>query len=190
MTRYKPGMSTRTDRASADYYPTPPEVTQALLERETFPGRLWEPACGSGELSEELVSAGYDVHSSELHDRGYGETGSDFLLSDMPPGVESIITNPPFGLAREFVLHALELKPKKLAILARLGFLEGGKRYREIYADHPPSRVWVFSKRITFYPEGVQGGRSRSGYLAFAWYVWEPLTFRGSDPATRLDWIY
>ena len=191
MSRRKPGMATRPDRETSDYYPTPPEITRALLERETFPGSILEPACGSGELSEELLSAGYDVHSSDLHDRGYGETGSNFLhISELPGGVESIVTNPPFKLAREFVLHSLRLRPRKIALFARLALLEGGRRYREIFAEHPPSRVWVFSKRVTLYPAGSQGGRRESGYMAFAWYVWEPMTFRGADPATRLHWIY
>jgi hypothetical protein len=36
--------------------------------------------------------------------------------------------------------------------------------------DNPPSRLWVFSERITFYPAGVKpkGG----GTTAYAWFVW------------------
>jgi hypothetical protein len=30
----------------ANFYPTPPEATRALLSVETFDGLIWEPACG------------------------------------------------------------------------------------------------------------------------------------------------
>ena len=44
-------------------------------------------------------------------------------------------------------------------------------RARTIFAVTPPSRVWVFSERITFYPIGfeVKG----TGTTAYAWYVWD-----------------
>ena len=38
-----------------------------------------ECACGEGHLSERLKYYGYDVVSRDLIDRGYGETGIDFL---------------------------------------------------------------------------------------------------------------
>jgi len=41
------GVATDSEnREKHDFYPTPPEATNALLDRETFDGPIWEPACG------------------------------------------------------------------------------------------------------------------------------------------------
>ncbi|MGL1659540.1 hypothetical protein ACSTH1_23845, partial [Vibrio parahaemolyticus] len=38
----------------ANFYPTPPEATRALLSVETFDGSIWEPACGKGHIADVL----------------------------------------------------------------------------------------------------------------------------------------
>ena len=60
------------------FYPTPPEATQALLDREKFIGNVYECACGDGAMSKVLIKNGYNVYSSDLIDRGYGKTKLDF----------------------------------------------------------------------------------------------------------------
>src|ERR1700674_3667292 len=66
-------------RADPDFYPTPPEAVRALLSVEQFDGTIWEPACGYGAISRELEAHGHSVVSTDLIDRGYGQSGSDFL---------------------------------------------------------------------------------------------------------------
>jgi hypothetical protein len=66
-------------RADHDFYPTPPEAVRALLSVEQFDGTIWEPACGDGAISRELEAHGHNVVSTDLIDRGYGQSGSDFL---------------------------------------------------------------------------------------------------------------
>ena len=83
-------------RAAYEFYPTPPEATRALLSVEQFDGSIWEPACGDGAISKVLTEAGYQVVSTDLIDRGYGEGGHDFLKSTTPLA-KNIITNPPYG---------------------------------------------------------------------------------------------
>jgi hypothetical protein len=64
-----------------------------------------------------------------------------------------------------------------------LAFLEGANRQRTIFTDQPPSRVWVFSERITFYPCGaVQKG---TGTTAYAWFVWD----KQAESPTELKWL-
>ena len=58
-------------RAENDFYPTPPQTTQTLLDRVKFNKEVWEPACGEGDMSEVLMQNGYEVFSSDLVDRGY-----------------------------------------------------------------------------------------------------------------------
>ena len=77
----------------------------------------------------------------------------------------------PFKLGIEFVRKALDLTTGKVAMLARLAFLEGAER-RELYDSSPIARVWVFSKRIQMLRSGIATS-DNGGMVAFAWFVWE-----------------
>ena len=70
--------STR-EREKNDFYATEPTAVERLLRVEKFSKNILEPCCGSGHISEVLKSHGYIVTSEELFDRGYGNTGLDFL---------------------------------------------------------------------------------------------------------------
>lgn len=157
------------NREKDDFYPTPPEGTEALLSVEQFTGDIWEPACGDGAISKVLQAHGHNVISTDLVDRGFGESRVDFLM-EYRPRAENIITNPPFKLANEFIRQSVSLTTGKVAMLMRLACLEGVER-REIYDNTPLARVWVFSKRLSMYRNGENNGTS--GMLAFAWFVWD-----------------
>jgi hypothetical protein len=73
------GFNTNNDREKDDFYPTPSAATQVLLDRQKFTGNVLEPACGDGAMSKVMIVNGYEVHSSDLFDRGYGKTGVNFL---------------------------------------------------------------------------------------------------------------
>ncbi|MEY8883518.1 NAD(P)-dependent oxidoreductase [Donghicola sp. XS_ASV15] len=169
VTAPQPTLKRVADLEGPDFYPTPAWATRALIENETFEGDVWECACGNGAMSDQFKEYGYEVHSSDLYDRGYGEKDCDFLNSNKT--ASNIVTNPPFHSAEEFVHKGLELAQNKLALLLRLAFLEGGKRQANIFNVYPPTRVWVFSERITFYPAGSV--RKGSGTTAYAWFVWD-----------------
>ena len=173
----------KENRERDDFYPTPPEATRALLDAETFNGDIWEPACGDGAISKVLAERGYRVHSSDLIDRGFGISGVDFLL-DYETRCENIITNPPFKLALEFAEHALRRSTRKVAMLCRLGWLEGIER-RAFFQSTPLARVHVFSNRVPMLRGGDPMMKGGGGMIAFAWYVWDH-EHRG--PAT-LNWL-
>ena len=59
------GFNVNDDREKDDFYPTPIEATQALLDREKFTGNVLEPACGDGAMSKVLINNGYQVISSD-----------------------------------------------------------------------------------------------------------------------------
>lgn len=178
---FKPTAKRSADLDGPDFYPTPRWATYALIESEKFTGDIWEPACGDGAMSEVLAETGNRVLSSDLYDRGYGEAGRDFLTSQQ--AATNIITNPPFNSAEGFVAAGLRGAGSKFALLLRLAFLEGANRTNTIFHVHPPSRVWVFSERITFYPKGaVQAG---SGTTAYAWFVWD----KSHVGASQLAWL-
>jgi hypothetical protein len=132
-------------------------------------------------MTEVLGRTGMRVISSDLYDRGFGETGHNFLTSNRR--VANIITNPPFHSAEGFVAQCLKLADAKFALLLRLAFLEGANRTRTIFHKHPPARVWVFSERITFYPKGAK--KAGSGTTAYAWFVWD----KSRSSQTELRWF-
>ncbi|WP_372889488.1 hypothetical protein [Sphingomonas sp.] len=169
------------DLDGPDFFPTPAWATHALIDNETFKGDIWESACGNGAMSDVLDLTEQPVISSDLHDRGYGEGGVDFLLSNRRAA--NIVTNPPYNAAEGFVEAGLRKADHKFALLLRLAFLEGANRQRTIFTSAPPSRVWVFSERITFYPAGaVQKG---TGTTAYAWFVWD----KQALGSTELKWL-
>jgi hypothetical protein len=99
-------------------------------------------------------------------DRGFGEV-ADFLETRRE--VRHIVTNPPYNLAEAFIEHALESTTGKVAMLLRLAFLEGQQRH-EKWMQWPLKTVWVFSKRISMYPDKHRTGH---GLYPYAWYVWD-----------------
>ena len=178
---FKPTTKRYADLEGPDFFPTPRWATYALIDNEKFKGDIWECACGDGAMSEVLKETGNQVKSSDLYNRGYGEADHDFLSTDRK--FVNIITNPPYNSAEGFINKGVEQAESKFALLLRLAFLEGAGRARGIYTYSPPSRVWVFSERITFYPKGVKvtGG----GTTAYAWFVWD----KNHSGETKLHWI-
>lgn len=166
---FKPTVKRSADLGGADFYPTPRWATHALIDNEKFEGDVWEPACGDGAMSNVLALTGSRVASSDLYDRGFGEPGQDFL--ETKRRARNVITNPPYNCAEGFVATSLRVAQSKFALLLRLAFLEGANRATTIFQKHPPSRVWVFSERITFYQkDAIIAG---SGTTAYAWFVWD-----------------
>lgn len=177
----------------ADYYPTPTWATEALVDLEEFKnGIVWEPACGNGAMSEVLKRTGCEVRSTDLFDRGYGEERNlNFLNVDDDSYIcDYVVTNPPYAddMAEKFAHKGLVYARKKVCLLVRLAFLEGQKRWKTLFNITPPDRVWVFSERITFYPNGKQTGGS--GTSAYCWVVWDKSVKKSPEtPRTDLLWV-
>ena len=178
---FKPTIKRFADLNGPDFFPTPRWATYALIDNEKFDGDIWECACGDGTMSRVLEEASQSVYSSDLYDRGYGDAGCDFLKPSR--SASNIVTNPPYNCAEGFVASGIEYAENKFALLLRLAFLEGANRANTIFSRNPPSRVWVFSERITFYPSGVEP--KGSGTTAYAWFVWD----KAAPNSTELKWF-
>lgn len=174
------------NREKDDFYPTWPGATAALLSVETFDGPIWECAAGEGDMSNVLSDAGYEVISTDLVDRGFGEPRIDFLM-EWTARAPNVVTNPPFVLAREFVDKALSLTTGKVAMFLRLAFLEGLKR-GEWLPTTPLARVWIMSRRVPMQRGRISELGDGHGVIAFAWFVWD---HAHTGPATLgwLDWL-
>ena len=177
-------------RAPADHYPTPPEVTRALLFRERFEGAIWEPACGDGAISKVLTSASYEVVSSDLHDYGFGESGRDFFRERIARA-PNIVTNPPYGrgLADRFVEHALRLTQPfggKVTMLLDLSSLCHPSR-TDWWRAHRPSRIYAVDE-CECWSEDRFGPRPwHKATRKFMWVVWDHRQRSGAP--VQLDWI-
>ncbi len=178
---FKPTLKRNADLGGPDFFPTPRWATFALIDNEKLSGDIWECACGDGTMSKVLEETGCAVPSTDLYERGYGEPGVDFLKAARR--ADNIITNPPYNAAEGFVANGVKLANHKFALLLRLAFLEGANRANTIFSRIPPSRVWVFSERITFYMKGAT--QAGSGTTAYAWFVWD----KDAPSGTELKWF-
>lgn len=166
------------------FYSSPPEAVEALLRHEEFDGAIWEPACGQGHISEVLKANGYEVISSDLVDRGYGEPRIDFLM-EWQSRADNVVTNPPNKLFLPFVLQSLKLTTGKVCMLIPLRYLEGEERKKIIYDMYSPKTIYVFSERIQTKRNGNDIGKGGGGMIAYMWIVWE----HGYTGPTITKWI-
>ncbi len=175
-----------------DLYETPPVAVRSLLKAEQLPaGAVWEPACGRGAITKELISAGYRVYATDLVD--YGDKlqdahGIDFLMQWQAPDfyIGTILTNPPFKLAGEFVRRGLSLAPRVIMLL-RLAFIESEKR-SDILDGGMLARIYCFKKRLPMmHRDSWKGARIDHSSVVFAWFVWDR-EHKGSISLHRLSW--
>lgn len=171
-------------REKNDFYAIDPKAVEGLVKVESFNNKILEPCCGAGHISEVLKSHGYIVTSEELFDRGYGNTGLDFLKREIEWGGD-IVTNPPYKNCLDFIKHSLEIirLGRKVAMLLRIQFLESKNR-REFFEESPPIRIHVFSERILCSKNG-EFKPSESKAVCYAWFVWE----KGFKGKPELNWI-
>lgn len=162
---------------------------------------MLEPCCGTGNISKALVEAGYNVVSTDLIDRGYGTGGVDFFNTYHTIDMD-LITNPPFGLATEFVEHALNaLTPHhKMALFLKLQFLEGQDRFSRIYKQKHLKKIYVYSKRVACYKGDERCQRNADGSIkldrsgnpikiasavCYAWFIFD----NDYNGLPMLDWV-
>jgi tRNA G10 N-methylase Trm11 len=174
-----------------DLYETPPAATQALLKAcqpLEYMRNIWEPAVGRGAIAHVLEQAGKSVIGQDLLDYGAGyPIRRDFLNERIaPPGVDAIITNPPYRVAQEFAQHAIDLVPDVFMLL-RLSMLEGQRVRFPCFNDNTLRHVYVFKQRLPFmHRDGWEGKKIRSSGMAFAWFWWDR-TWSGHAGLTRIS---
>lgn len=181
------GATNHTDykRPDNDYYATHPSAISHLFKIEQFDNNIWECACGEGHLSKKMIELGKNVYSTDLIDRGYGDEQLDFLHAEKEWGGD-IITNPPYKLANDFVLKALNVvnKGHKVAMFLKITFLEGVARSK-IFKVFPPYKIWVYSFRQTVARNGNPEMFAKGSAICYAWFVW----IKGNKDKPIVDWI-
>lgn len=170
------------DRAISDWYIEPSWIVEALLDKEPFDGTILDPCCGGGNIPRVVLSKlGHTANATEKHDRGFGVVNHDFFTS--PLRAYNIISNPPYDVLQEFVDHALIRTTHKVAVIARLAFLELTKR-KLWFEKKRLARVWVSSKRVSMPPGGTDIQAS-GGSIAYAWFIFDH--WHSGD--ARIGWL-
>lgn len=170
---------TRARKADGNFFPTPLDVTEALLRVEPLirdrSRLIWEPHCGEGYLAERLKQSGHQVYASDLIDRGYrgAATGLDFLQEGLPAEIDGIVMNPPFDDIEAHIRHALSFGLRFVISLVQAEFW-ARKKHLALFRDHPPSRIYACAWKPDFTGEG-------SGIFCVQWCVWE----RGHEGPTE-----
>lgn len=177
------GVNPQSQREENDFYATDPfaiKISQDFFKKIGLDNNVWECACGIGNLSESLKELGYNVYSSDLIDRGFGEV-IDFLKTDKKWNGD-ILTNPPFKLAVQFVEKSMELleEGKQAVFFLKIQFLETNKRAK-LFKTCGLKRIGVFSERVCcamngefdkYFKQDVNG-RYKGGTQLYAWFVFE-----------------
>jgi hypothetical protein len=173
-------------REPDDFYPTPPWVTECLLQHVALRGPVWEPCCGDGAIAKVLAARGHEVVASDLVDHGFGRAGVDILLtSKMPDGCRALVTNPPYGdgggrgrirnASRhmlDFTRHALCLAERaggQLALLVRFQWI-AGQRVAALLSSAPLEAVIVLTRRIRWFDRGDE---TNNGQHHHAWIFFD-----------------
>lgn len=157
-------------RKASDLYPTPPEVTVALMRFLKLPAGtdVWEPACGQGDMVEALQNCGMLVYGTDIR------SGQDFLKTYGPhytdKSIDWIITKPPFSLAEEFIRHAAEIG-KPFAMLLKAQYWHAAKR-AQLFREIPPSYVLPLTWRPDFLFKERGGKKGASPLMDVMWCVW------------------
>lgn len=170
-----------------EFFPTPPWATRALFEHPLDGAELgcsvWEPCAGLGHMSSVLgeyfrMIRATDVYNYPTDDgrdgQRFGIERFDFLDAGkiwLPPVVDWIVTNPPFGVAAKMLDAALAKARLGVAFLLRMQWLEGGERFETVFADRAPTVVAPFVERVPM----CEGGWDLAGSTAtmYAWFVWQ-----------------
>lgn len=156
------GGNTAYKRVASDFYPTPADATQALLDFLKLPAgtTIWEPACGENHMVNVMQANGYNVIATDV------QTGDDFLQIENKE-CDWIITNPPFSLADRFIDRCIQHK-RPFALLLKSQYWHARKRL-DLFRKYPPSFVCPLTWRPDFLFKQRGGG---SPLMDVMWVVW------------------
>jgi hypothetical protein len=128
--------------------------------------------------------AGLSSYASDIVEDGEG-TRQDFLTAGPPAVPFSVVTNPPFKLAREFVERALTLNATKVAILFPVARLNAASRW---LVPLPLARVLLLTPRPSMPPGEMilRGEKPQGGRFDYCWLVFA----QGHDGWPTMVWLH
>lgn len=179
-------------------FETPRWAIESILDVELTTLSVFDPCSGLGAITWVCEGRNLYVESLDIVEwhkifpercnvRGPVWKG-DFLTWDIDLSNDTVVMNPPFSKACEFVDHARKLDARKIICFQRQAWRESAGR-REWWEKNPPARVWVCGARANCWRFDLLGSEKaeKSGSpTSYAWYVWE----RGHKGAEVTSAIY
>lgn len=174
------------DREERDFYATSPNVLDALSKVYKIPKNVLECAAGEGHLSEKLKELGHNVVSYDIIQRNYplDKVIDFFNVKEMPKGYNCILTNPPYSMGLNFVLHSLDLLEEggQCIMFLKTTFLEGKERYEKLFSAGQLKYVYVFSQRQICAKNAIFEN-VKSSAVSYSFFIWEK--GYGGEPIIR-----
>lgn len=185
----------KPQRNKLDAYFTPPELTQALIDRWTWHRdhyfrqfrrpMITEPCAGDGWITRELESFA-DVTTGDIDpSREVDHKGLDFLnnkaVDEAFYAQDAIITNPPYSHAAPIARQALRVS-RRVAMLLRITFLEGCE------GDNKSARLDLLKglARVIILPRvGFIHGGGGTDSVPSAWFIWED----DHEGPPQIEWV-
>jgi hypothetical protein len=199
MTNHDPAMvgDSGYERNENEKYYTQPWCTRTLVTRlpdYVSQRRVWEPACGRGDITGVLHDFGIDVFNSDIDlsefNTDYGTAKLiDFIKEPLNFGwceeYSAIITNPPYGgesveyegrkvtPAEAFVRKSLDTGIDFVAMFLRSEFNAAGGRTDLFNAESPFAYEIVMTKRPRWDDWWNGKPPKASPRHNFSWFVWD-----------------
>lgn len=179
------GVNPNAIREKNDFYATNPHALEIAMPifKDILHNNIWECACGQGHLSEVLKDNGYNVKSTDLINRGYGEVKNFLECDDIFEG--DILTNPPFKLAEQFVEKSFELidEGNYAIFFLKVQFLESKSR-KKMFEKYPLKYLIVNSERQQC-AKDADFEHLRATTQCYCWYVFQ----KGYTGEPIIKWI-
>ena len=154
-------------RKTLDRYCTPDYTIKSLLDNVDngiIGNNILECASGNNDISDLLMG---NVITLDIDKDVNPTICINFLEFNHKNIFDTIITNPPYNLAIEFIKHSLNIVKDNgyVVMLLRLNFLESQTR-KQFFIDNPLHSLYVLSRRPSF----INGKTDSTGY---AWFIWK-----------------
>jgi hypothetical protein len=171
----RPRRSHIFDRDDDDFYVEPAWCSERLF--------AVDPAAGSGTIARAARAVGLSNFTSDIAEHGY-RPRQDFLIAPAPAAVFSIVTNPPFRLARAFVERALTLGAVKTAIIFPTARLNSARWLKPL----PLAKSYLLTPRPSMPPGEVigRGEKPGGGKTDFCWRLFD----RTHSGPPELWWLH
>lgn len=167
-------------RVDSDFYATPIPVIENLFKHyQIKEGNILEPSAGNGNFIKVIKDKSNNhITALEIREEEYDNLNlyadeviiDDFLKWKPDKKYKTIIGNPPYTYALEFIEKCFEISDQdtEIIMLLRTAFLESQKRY-DFWQKHPVNKLYVLSKRPSFTGKGNDA-------TSYSWFIWN-----GSD---------
>lgn len=151
-------------------------AVRAILRAEILTPIVIDPCCGPGIMAEIAAAAAYNVRATDFHDWGYGEIRDVSFLDPaypIPVRGHTVLMNPPFSLACEFIDAARARGARKVVCFQRAAFWESDER-KDWWPKNLPQRFYACGDRAECWRVTIPADdRKHPGYQPHGFYVWE-----------------